>query len=262
MFGKMGYGLDPSGTPESVGSLRVSDLAEFHSRLVAPENCVLAVFGAVNTADLTRKLERHFAAWKPAGTQSFLPETETLTSIRRVVETRDKKQAVLIVGFPGASLRDHDRYALELLQEGCSDLGSRLFLRIREKLGLAYYVGAQNFLGLLPGYFAFYAGTAPEKLAQVEAELLQEAALLRETGLTAEELRRSKAKIIGQKKIARQELGGYALTVALDELYGLGHDHIDTEDAHYEAVTTAEIQAVAQKYLTPDRMVVAAIKPE
>ena len=45
------------------------------------------------------------------------------------------------------------------MQEACSDLGSRLFLRIREKLGLAYYVGAQNFLGLVPGYFAFYAGT-------------------------------------------------------------------------------------------------------
>ena len=60
-------------------------------------------------------------------------------------------------------MHDADRYALELLQEACSDLGSRLFLRIREKLGLAYYVGAQNFLGLAPGYFAFYAGTAPEK---------------------------------------------------------------------------------------------------
>lgn len=45
------------------------------------------------------------------------------------------------------------------MQESLSDLGSRLFTRIREKLGLAYYVGAQNFLGLTPGYFAFYTGT-------------------------------------------------------------------------------------------------------
>jgi len=42
---------------------------------------------------------------------------------------------------------------------------------VREKLGLAYYVGAQNFLGLVPGYFAFYVGTAPEKLGEVEREL-------------------------------------------------------------------------------------------
>ena len=81
-----------------------------------------------------------------------------------VQEWRDKKQAVLIIGFPGASLHDTDRYALELLQEACSDLGSRLFMRIREKLGLAYYVGAQNFLGLVPGYFAFYVGTEPGQI--------------------------------------------------------------------------------------------------
>ncbi len=106
----------------------------------------------------------------------------------------------MLVGFPGLTIKDPDRYALELLQEGCSDLGSRLFLRVREKLGLAYYVGAQNFLGLVPGYFAFYVGTAPEKLEEVEHELLQEAELLRDEGLTAEELARCKAKVIGQKK--------------------------------------------------------------
>ncbi len=261
MFGKTGYGLDPGGSLESVRGLRINDLSAFHARLAAPENCVIAVFGDVNTGDLTRKIQKRFGSWKPAGVKAFLPETETLTDVRRVVETRDKKQAVLIVGFPGASLSDQDRYALELLQEGCSDLGSRLFLRIREKLGLAYYVGAQNFLGLLPGYFAFYVGTAPEKLEQVEAELLKETKLLRTEGFSAEELKRSKAKIIGQKKIARQDLGGYALTVALDELYGLGHDHIDAEDALYEAVTVKDIMAVAKKYLTPDRMVVAIIRP-
>ena len=98
------------------------------------------------------------------------------------------------------------------MQESCSDLGSRLFLRIREQLGLAYYVGAQNFAGLVPGYFAFYTGTEPAKVALVEKELLKEAELLRTEGLTAEELKRAKAKIIGQKKIARQDLGNLAST--------------------------------------------------
>ena len=68
------------------------------------------------------------------------------------------------MGFSGVSFNDSDRYRAGAVQEACSDLGSRLFLRIREKLGLAYYVGAQNFLGLAPGYFAFYVGTAPEQV--------------------------------------------------------------------------------------------------
>jgi zinc protease len=179
-----------------------------------------------------------------------------------VVETRDKKQAVLVVGFPGATLSAEDRFALELVQEACSDLGSRLFMRIREKLGLAYFVGAQSFLGLVPGYFAFYAGTAPEQAEQVERELLAEAALLRAEGLTAEELQRAKAKIIGQKKIARQDLGSLAMTQALDELYGLGYASCDNDDAKFEAVTLADTRAVAEKYLRAGAGVIAVVKPD
>ena len=178
------------------------------------------------------------------------------------METRDKKQAVLVVGFPGTTLHDPDRYPLELLQEACSDLGSRLFLRVREQLGLAYYVGARHFPGLSPGYFGLYAGTMPEKVELVESELLREAELLRTEGLTEVELKRAKAKMIGQKKIGRQDLGALALTVALDELYGLGFAHIDAEDAMYEAVTLDQIKAAAEKYLKPGAAVVAVVKPE
>jgi zinc protease len=152
---------------------------------------------------------------------------------RRIEEERDKTQAVLVLGFPGVRLTDPDRFALELLQEACSDLGSRLFLRIREQLGLAYYVGAQNFTGLVPGYFAFYAGTAPEHAARVEQELLEEARILAREGLTEAELRRAKAKILGQKKIARQDLGNLAMITGFDELYGLGYANQDAEEARW-----------------------------
>ena len=179
-----------------------------------------------------------------------------------MTETRDKKQAVLVIGFPGTTMADDDKYALDLVQECCSDLGSRLFLRIREQLGLAYYVGAQNFAGLVPGYFAFYTGTEPAKAAQVETELLKEAELLRTEGLTAEELKRAKAKIIGQKKIARADLGNLASTSALDELYGLGWNRAELDDAKYEAVTLAQVKIAAQKFLKPDAFVVSIVKPE
>jgi zinc protease len=262
LFGPMGYGLDPLGNEGSVGSLGIADLAAFYKKMAAPGNCVLAVFGDVRTVDLTASVQKAFGRWKANPVDvSLRTPPPTLTKITRVVEMRDKKQAVIVVGFPGLTVSDPDRYALELLQEGCSDLGSRLFLRVRDKLGLAYYVGAQHFPGLAPGYFSFYAGTAPEAVDQVEQELLNEAALLRTEGFTAEELARCKAKVIGQKKIARQDLGGLALAMALDELYGTGYRNIDTEDAHYEGVTLDAIKDVARKYLTPDRAVISIIRP-
>jgi zinc protease len=86
--------------------------------------------------------------------------------------------------------------------------------------------------------------------------------LLRAEGLSPEELKRAKAKIIGQRKIARQDLGGFAMTNALDELYGLGYAYTDTEDALYEAVTLDQVKSVARKYLKPGALVIAVVRPE
>jgi zinc protease len=262
MFGDAGYGLDGMGVETSVQGLQAAELQAFHKQLTVPNNCVLAIFGDVRAEAVRAAVEKVFGKWQ-AGKAALqrLPETKPLHEIKRVSETRAKKQAVLLIGFTGTTVHSRDRHALELLQEACSDLGSRLFLCIREKLGLAYYVGAQNFLGLAPGYFAFYVGTMPEKVDLVEQELLREAELLRTEGLTAEELKRAKAKIIGQKKIGRQDLGGLAMSMALDELYGLGYAYSDGDDARYEAVTLEEVKAVAQKYLKADAMVISVVRP-
>ena len=156
---------------------------------------------------------------------------------------------------------DDDRATLDLIQESCSDLGSRLFMRIRDDLGLAYYVGAQNFVGLIPGYFSFYVGTAPESAAQCEEEIMKEVTALRTVGLSEVELKRSKAKVIGHKKIHRQDLGNLAMNTALDELYGLGFDHHEEEDRLYSAVTVDDTKRVAQRVLDPNLAVVAVIQP-
>jgi len=262
LFGNTGYGLDSLGKEETLVKFQVADVKSFHQKLAAPNNCVLAIYGDVKKAEVKAAVEKAFANWKRGRNPESRIQNPELKEAKRVEETRDKKQAVLVIGFPGTTMHSDDRYALELIQESCSDLGSRLFLRIRDELGLAYYVGAQNFAGLVPGYFAFYTGTEPSKAGLVEKELLKEAELLRNEGLTTEELKRAKAKIIGQKKIARQELDHLASTTALDELYGLGYQRAELDDTKFEAVTLEQIKAAAQKYLKPDALVVAVIKPE
>jgi zinc protease len=259
LFGDNGYGLDALGTEETVRRLTPACLREYHAALTTPNNGVLAIFGDIHADAVRGAVEAAFKDWKPGklfGTQSAQPRQVT----PRSEEQRDKEQAVIALGFPGTAFDSADRYALELIQEACSDMGSRLFLRIRDELGLAYYVGASNFLGRTPGYFAFYCGTAPDKVDLVETELRAQAEALRRDGLTTEELARAKAKVIGQKKIARQDLGGLALTSALDELYGLGFEHSEGDDARYEAVTLADTQAVAARYLRAESAVVAIVR--
>lgn len=266
LFGQAGYGLDSLGTEETVNRISLEVLRQFHRDLVVPNNAVLAIYGDVHTAEVRAAVEKSFGAWSaspalPASSPAH-PAPPMAAGPRHVQEHRDKKQAVLVIGYPGTVMASEDKYALDLVQECCSDLGSRLFLRIREQLGLAYYVGAQNFAGLVPGYFAFYTGTEPGKVEQVETELLKEAELLRTEGLTQEELNRAKAKIIGQKKISRADLGNLATTTALDELYGLGWQRTELDDSKYESVTLDQARAAAQKYLHPDRAVIAIVRPE
>jgi zinc protease len=88
-------------------------------------------------------------------------------------------------------------------------------MRIRDELGLAYYVGAQHMPGVVPGYFGFYAGTSPEHVERVKEEFKIQIEKIKNEGITQQELDRSKAKMLGQKQIARQDLGHLAMTSAL-----------------------------------------------
>jgi zinc protease len=92
-------------------------------------------------------------------------------------------------------------------------------------------------------------------------DILREAELLRIEGLSEAELKRAKAKVIGQRKIGRQDLGGLAMACALDELYGLGYDHSEKEDVLFESVTGEQVKAAARKYLNPKAFVVSTVKP-
>jgi zinc protease len=260
LFGDHGYGLDSLGTEESVGRFQTADLGALHRRLVTPDNCVLAIFGDVRADAVRQAVEKATRSWIAATEPFVLPAGPSQPLLLRSEDRRDKEQAVLALGFRGTTFDHADRYALELLQEACSDMGSRLFMRIRDELGLAYYVGATHFVGRTPGYFAFYCGTAPEKVDDVERELRAQAELLRLEGLTDEEITRAKAKIVGQRKIARQDLGQLASTFALDELCGLGFAHSEGDDARYESLTAQDLRAVAAKYLRPELAAVAIIR--
>jgi len=262
LFNGTGYGLDALGNEKSVSEITCAQLAEMHRACAVPSNCVLAIFGDIRAHETFEAVRAAFAEWPAAAKPALNLDFHASQGLKRTSETRDKKQAVVVMGFGGTSMRDPQRYPLDLLQEVCSDLGSRLFLRIRDELGLAYFVGAQNFPGVAPGYFAFYAGTLPEKTSVVEQEFRKEISALQTEGLTEKELARAKAKTLGQRKIARQELGNLATSAALDELHGLGFNYFETEDARYEGVTLDQVREAARTYLTLESNVIALAGPE
>lgn len=262
LFAGHPFGLRTLGTPETVAKITRDDLLAFRDRYLCARNGVIAVFGAVKADEVKALVEREFEAFRSGEPAAVAPpQPSLLQAASEVRETRPKQQAVLMTGFLGCDLASPDRAPLELIDEACSDLGSRLFLRIREQMGLAYFVGTSQLVGLSRGAFTFYLGTDPAKLDEVKAALHEEIEKLAADGLTADELTRAKAKLIGQMDIRNQSNDALAFSCALDELYGLGFDHYTRWRAEIEAVTLDDVRRVARKYFAEQPGITAIVKP-
>ena len=262
LFGAHPYALRNLGTPESVRGITAGQLREFHSTFVCASNGVISIFGDVKAGDIVALFEKHLAAL-PAGQLAFESVERPLrpAGVAPAKVHLDKQQAVLMIGYQGASVKDPDRIALELISEASSDLGSRFFNRIREKLGLAYFVGAAQFCGLAPGAFLFYLGTDPQKVGPVTDEMRSEIADLAANGLTEEELGRARAKLIGAEAIRNQSNSAFGTACAIDELMGLGYDAHSRRKDEIEKITLDDVRRVAAKYFHADSSVEATVLP-
>jgi zinc protease len=262
LFPQHPYALRQNGSVDSVQRLTQKDLLEFRDRYVVAKNGVVFVFGDVNAAEVKQLLEQALGKMRPGelalkDVQPAMP----LAKPESVESRKDKAQGVIMVGFRGASLSSPDRYPLELIDEASSDLGSRFFIRIREQMGLAYYVGANQMQGLVPGVFAFYLGTDPQKIEPVKTAFLDEIRKLANGGLTPEELARAKKKLIGQQEIANQSNDTFGFHCALDELYGMGFDYYKRLEHDVNAITLDDIKRVAAKYFRDQPYVLATVRP-
>src|SRR5215475_9225317 len=262
LFPQHPYALRSTGSVESVQRLTQKDLVDFRDRYVVGKNGVIYVFGDVKAAEVKQLIEQALGKMQAGALALTDAKPYTPLSKPETVEThKDKAQGVIMVGFRGASLSSPDRYALDLIDEASSDLGSRFFLHIREEMRLAYYVGANQMRGLVPGLFAFYLGTDPQKIERVKTEFLDEIHKLANEGLTAVELERAKKKLIGQQEIANQSNEAFGYHCALDELYGLGFDYYKRLEHDVNAVTLDDIKKVAAKYFRDQPYVLATVQP-
>jgi zinc protease len=263
IFGDHPYGLRSNGTGESVESLTREQLLAFKNSCVTAKNGVLAVFGAVNAGEVRRLAGELFAAMQPGELlMTDPPVASPLAAPLEIVVHENKQQAVLMAGFRGADALNPDRTALELIDTASSDMASRFFHRIREELGLAYFVGAAQMMGFAPGIFTFYLGTDPAKVDLVRKNFDEEIAALATGGLTEAELARAKKKLVGGEAIRNQSLEAFAHVVAVDELYGLGYDHYGQRAAEISAVTLEEVRDVARKYFRDPHRATVLVTPD
>lgn len=260
-FGPHPYGLRASGQTEAVKKLTREDLKAFHQERVTARNGVLAVFGDVKSNEVRDLAERWFGSLPPGKPLAAPANPDFPKGATEKKVAMDKNQSVLMFAFPGPKLLSEDYPAMELINSASNDLGSRFFNRIREDLGLAYFVGAGNLTGPVPGSQIFYLGTDPKKIDLVRKEFRTEIADLARSGLTAEELERAKKKSLGREAIQNQSNAAFAESVALDELLGPGYDAYKGRREKIEAVTIEDTRRVAGKYLDTEGYVTTVVGP-
>ncbi|MBL9179644.1 MAG: insulinase family protein [Verrucomicrobiaceae bacterium] len=250
------------GNEQTVANLKLSDCRDMIRASLATHNGVISVFGDVKAAEIKKQVEKAFLKLPKGPRHSTHSRTWHASAKPGAwTERLDKEQAVIVVGFRTVGLEDPDVHALSLIDEACSDMGSRLFNRIREELGLAYHVGAQNFAAMGAGAFYFYVGTDPKKAKLAEKELMAQIDDLAASGLHAGEIDRARVTWRSSWLRAQQGNPGMADTLAWNEINGLGWDHFQKLPAIMADVTTKDIQRVAARYFGAKKAFIVRVLP-
>jgi len=257
------YGGKNFGTVESIESITLKDVLTYQATRLLTQEMVFSVTGPTSPEQWRDLAAKAVSSLAPRDTQARIkPAIPQLKEVIRREQIVPKEQAVMHLAFPTVPVTHPDQIALSILDEALSDLGSRLFIRIREELGLAYFVGTSQFLGLDAGHFFFYLGTDPAKRKEIEVELLREVARLAEKGITREEFARSRAKMQSQDKLEQQNPSQIAYAASLDELFGLGYTYGQTRRDRIAAISLDEVNAIAAKYFSSPNYVLATVSPE
>ncbi|HEX3729540.1 MAG TPA: pitrilysin family protein [Opitutaceae bacterium] len=257
-FGSHPLALDAQGDEGGVRALAAADLAALHRRLCLGSNVVLVVAGDI-PAGLVARL-RAFLARLPRGS---LPAAAARRSVApgTFVERQPREQAVVLQAFPAPSLRSEDFYVGEVADEIFSGMASRLFERVREEKGLAYFVRSTRVSGLDAGMFCFYAGTQPGKEQEVLAEIEMEIARIQGDGAEPAELERCQTRLKAGRRQSLQTNGSRAMQAGLDVLQGRPLNDWKNYDARIEAVSRADLGAFARRYFQPALRTQLVVRP-
>ncbi len=255
LFAGHPYGLNVLGSREAIKNFTAASLRQMYRRHARPDRLVLSVVGAVKAADVKKRVEKLFSGWRPEDKDTIIEDLLVPPPPARPVNfnlERDKAQVHIVLGFRGTSLKNPDRFALEVLDTVLSGQSGRLFATLRDQESLAYSLSSFNVSGIDTGSFGVYIGTGPEKRDQAMSALWRELYRVRNEEISADELKKAQNLIIGNYELGLQTHAAQALETGLNETYGLGQDYGTRYIEAISKVTPADVMAVAQKYIQPE----------
>jgi predicted Zn-dependent peptidase len=256
-------GREIAGTRESVSSLSGRTLTHYMDRYYGSNNAVVSVAGGVSLASAVDLVERSLSAWSPVDPAAPAVAFAPAGAPRSRIEHRPNEHVDTCVAFPGIHREHPDRWGLDVL---CTILGggtsSRLFVELRERLGLVYDVHMFTNHFSDTGSIVIYAGMDPTHSRQGLEAIMRTVERVRSRGVTADELRWAQQFFRGRLALGLEDTHSVASWFGAQEM--LQHEVITPEQAAsaIDGVSTRDVRRIAQTYLVPAEARLTAIGPE
>lgn len=256
------YGAPAGGTEISLQELSVADLKAFHAKVYQPANAQIIVVGDVTAASIMPKLEKQFGLWKNTAPVAKVTLPAAPAAAPRTVYLVNKASAAqsqIRIGLVGVARNTPDFFTLDVVNTILGgSFTSRLNQNLREVHGYAYGASSGFSMRAAPGPFQAAAGVQTDKTAEALKEFFKELDAIRGP-MPAEDLNRGKNyEALGYPR-SFETLSGMAGELVQMAVYGLPDTFFNDYVPRIQAVTTAQAQAAAQKYIQPDKFAIVVV---
>jgi zinc protease len=254
-----GNPLTGSGTTASVEKLTRADLAKFHDTWFKPNHATLVITGDTTLAEMTPKLEKLFAGWKPGTTPEKNIKNVQLPA-KSVVYLLDKpgaQQSVIIVGNIAPPTANPKEIALEAANDDLGGMfGSRLNLNLREDKHWSYGVQSLLLGARAQRPFLAIAPVQTDKTKESLAEINKEfRGILSDHPVTEEELTRIQANETLSLPGSRETMDSVSQSVIDLIHFGLPDDYYETYSGKVKALKTSDVEDAAKIIVHPDNLI-------
>jgi len=262
LYGDQPAGWDVGGEKDIIRKLTKEDFLKYRGLHYLPSATIVVIAGAFDEAAALAQLEKLFGAMPDGEKGGKLPVKESQEKPEIFVKFKESDQTHLMIGFRTFSMFDKRRFVLEVLADILGGgMSSRLFQKVREELGAAYYVRAGVDLYTDHGYIAAGAGVEHSKLKLVIKTIIEEFKRLATEPVSEKELARAKSHLSGNLLLGLETSDALATYFGSQEILKKEVVTPDQILKEVQAVSAQQIQDLAKEFFIAKNLNLAMIGP-
>lgn len=242
------YALRVHGYVEDLDTITAEDLYTYYEKVLAENDADIYILGDVDEEIVLEKVQSIFNRDEDFQYEEIIVEEDVPVrkTFQEIVETQDLKQAKLHIGYrTNTVFRDKDYYALQVFNGLYGGFpSSKLFLNVREKNSLAYYVASN--IESHKGLMFVYSGIANDDYEKARTIIEQQMEEMRQGNFTEEEMEETKSLIINQLKETCDHPQGI-IELLYQQVVGKRSITVEEMLERIRTVTKEEVINVAQK---------------